>query len=168
MMKFDTVIPYLKKIQQIYESWHIPCVLLTSAFFHRKSATFIISINTDIDGILYRTYNSLNFFWVFNAFLINAGAILMVSAKLATLCLLKIRVFWKKVDVIIFGHDVTNNILSCNSYYIVDVIFWLKFGNSSISLERGYYDIDFIKILPEKPIFLRGGLGSSSMIWDWH
>ena len=27
---------------------------------------------------------------------------------------------------------------------------------------------DFVRIWPEKPLFLRGVLGSSSIIWDWH
>ena len=48
--------------------------------------------------------------------------ILMVSAKMATLGLLKIKVFLNKgYDVLIFAHDVTNQILSRDSYYIVDV-----------------------------------------------
>ena len=51
MMKLGTDIPYLKKIQKIYESRHTPWLLLISAFFHRKSANFVISRNTDIDYI---------------------------------------------------------------------------------------------------------------------
>ena len=31
---------------------HTPCIVLTSAFFYRKSANFAISKNTDIDCIL--------------------------------------------------------------------------------------------------------------------
>ena len=46
-MKLGTVIPELKKTQKIYESR----VLLTLAFFHRKSANFDISENTNIDCI---------------------------------------------------------------------------------------------------------------------
>ena len=49
MMKPDTVIPYLRKIQKIYKSRDIPWVLLTSAFLHRKSANFATSRNTHID-----------------------------------------------------------------------------------------------------------------------
>ena len=64
-------------------------------------------------------------------------AILMMSAKLATLGLLKIKVFWNKgYDVIISVHDVTNKILSRDSNYIVDVVMWPKFGNSSISMRE--------------------------------
>ena len=58
----------------------------------------------------------------------------MMSAKMATPGLRKIKVFWKKgYDVIIFVNDVTNKILSRDSNYIVDVVMWPKFGNSSIS-----------------------------------
>ena len=64
-------------------------------------------------------------------------AILMISAKLATLDLLKIKVFWNKdCDLIIFVHDVTNKILSRESNYIVDVVMWPKFGNSRISMKE--------------------------------
>ena len=60
--------------------------------------------------------------------------ILMMSAKMATLGLLEIMVFWKKgYDVIICVHDVTNKILSRDLNYIVDLVMWSKFGNSSIS-----------------------------------
>ena len=45
--------------------------------------------------------------------------------------------FWKKgYDVIIYVHDVTNKILSRDSIYIADVVIWLKFGNSSISMRE--------------------------------
>ena len=61
--------------------------------------------------------------------------ILMVSARIATLGLLKIKVFWNKVyDIIISVHDITNKILLRDSNYIVDVVMWPKFGNSSSSM----------------------------------
>ena len=48
--------------------------------------------------------------------------------------LLKIKILWNKVyDVTIFVNDVSNKILSCNPNYIVDLVMWSKFGNSSIS-----------------------------------
>ena len=63
--------------------------------------------------------------------------ILMMSAKMATPGLLKITVFWNKVhDVIIPVDDVTNKILSRDSNYIVDVVMWPKFGNTSISMRE--------------------------------
>ena len=58
---------------------------------------------------------------------------LFMSAKLATQSLRKVKVTWtKSYDVTISVHDVTNKILSCDSNYIVDVIIWSKFSNSSI------------------------------------
>ena len=63
--------------------------------------------------------------------------ILMISAKMATPGPLKIKVFWGKgYDVIISDNDVTNKILSHDSSYIVDVVMWPKFGNSSISMRK--------------------------------
>ena len=63
-------------------------------------------------------------------------AVLMVSAKLATLSLLKTKKYFGN-SVIISLHDDTNKMLSCDSNYIADVIMWLKFGNSSISIWEG-------------------------------
>ena len=52
-------------------------------------------------------------------------AILIISAKLATLSFLKIKVFRnKRYDVIIFVNDVTNKILSCDSNYILYIIYF--------------------------------------------
>ena len=62
---------------------------------------------------------------------------LMMLAKMATPGLLKTKIFWNKCyDIIITTHDVTNKILSRDSNYIVDVVMWLKFGNSSISVRE--------------------------------
>ena len=61
----------------------------------------------------------------------------MMSAKLATLGLLKIKVFGNKsYDFIISVHDITNKIMLGASNYIVDVVMWPKFGNSSISMRE--------------------------------
>ena len=50
MMILGIVITYLKKIQKIYDSRDTAlCILLTSAYFHRKSSSFFISRNTAID-----------------------------------------------------------------------------------------------------------------------
>ena len=52
---------------------------------------------------------------------------MMRSAKLATLGLLKIKVFWNKGDdSITHVCDVTNKILSHGSNYVVDVAMWAK------------------------------------------
>ena len=61
----------------------------------------------------------------------------MMSAKLATSGLLKIEMFQSKdYDVIIYVHDVINQILSHDSNCIVDVVMWTKFGNSRISMRE--------------------------------
>ena len=54
---------------------------------------------------------------------------------MATLGLLKIKVFWNEsYEVIISVHDVTNKILLRDSNYIVDVVMWPNFPNFSISI----------------------------------
>ena len=59
----------------------------------------------------------------------------MISVKMATSGLLKITLFWNKsYDVIISINDVTKQILSRDSNYIVDVFIWPKFNNSSIGM----------------------------------
>ena len=89
----------------------------------------------------------------------------MMSAKMAILNLLKITVFWNKCyDVKNPVYDVTNKTLSRDSNYIVDVFMWLKFGKLSEKLSQP----QFYKDLTRKTTFLRGGLGSSSIILDWH
>ena len=69
--------------------------------------------------------------------LIKMVIILMMSAKITTPDLLKITAFWNNVyDVIISAHEIRNKILSRDSNYIVDVVMWPKFGNSSISMRE--------------------------------
>ena len=64
--------------------------------------------------------------------------ILIMSAKMTTPALLKIKVFWNKgyyvYDYSVY--DVTNKILSHDSNYIMDVVMWPKFGNSSIYIRE--------------------------------
>ena len=58
---------------------------------------------------------------------------ILMSGKMATLDFLKIKLFQNEsYDVIIYVHDVTNQILSCDPNYIVDLVIWPKFNNSSI------------------------------------
>ena len=60
----------------------------------------------------------------------------MMSAKMATLSLVIIKVFWNEgYDVIISVYDVIKK-LSCDSNFIVDVVMWPKFGNSSTSMRE--------------------------------
>ena len=59
----------------------------------------------------------------------------MMSSKMITLGILKQKEFWNKgYDVIIHLYDVTNKFFLCDSYYIVDVVMWPKFGNAIISM----------------------------------
>ena len=45
--------------------------------------------------------------------------------------------FWNKgYDIIILAHDVTSKILLGYLNYIVDMVMWPKFGNSSISMRE--------------------------------
>ena len=58
MMKLGTVLPYLKKIQEIYESCNTLLELSSAdiSIVHRKSANFAISRNADIDCILVHNF----------------------------------------------------------------------------------------------------------------
>ena len=61
----------------------------------------------------------------------------MMSARMATLNLLKLTVFSNKgYDVITPVDEVINKILSRDSIYIVDVFMRPKFGNCSISMRE--------------------------------
>ena len=61
--------------------------------------------------------------------------IFIMSAKLASPVLFKLKEFQTKgYDVIIINYDVTSNILSRDSNYVVDVGMLLKVGNCSISM----------------------------------
>ena len=62
--------------------------------------------------------------------------VIMMSAKMATPGLLKIKDFWNKCyDVIVFA-NVTNKISSHDLNYILDMVMWPKFGNSSTSMRE--------------------------------
>ena len=59
--------------------------------------------------------------------------VLLMSAKMATLGLLKIKVFWNKCyDVINPVYDVTKKILFCDSDFIVNVVMLSKYQSISI------------------------------------
>ena len=54
--------------------------------------------------------------------------ILMMPAEIATLGFLKIKIFWNKsYDVIISVYEVTNEILSCDSNYVIIIYYYIKF-----------------------------------------
>ena len=54
-------------------------------------------------------------------------------AKMATPALLKLKVFWIKGYYVIYSvYGVTSKIFSDDSNYIMGMVMWPKFGNSSI------------------------------------
>ena len=86
-----------------------------------------------MDCILKIFYNS--FFESLKVVLINMVAILFMSTQSATPGFLKMEVFWSKgYDITIFVHDVTNKILTSNSDFVIHMLMWSKFENSSISM----------------------------------
>ena len=122
MMKLGIVISYLKKIQNhIWITRHTTWVLLTSALFHRKSVNFAKSKNAVKIAFWYIISDSFNFslFLIFlEIFLINMAVILIMSTKMATLGLLKIKLFWNKCyDFIISVHDVTRKVITWLKLY---------------------------------------------------
>ena len=61
----------------------------------------------------------------------------MMPVKVATPDLFKTTVFWNKgYYVIIPVHDVSHKILSLDSNYVINVVMWPKFDNSSISIRE--------------------------------
>ena len=129
-------------------------------FCYIKKSTYILHFHT---WFLF----SLTFLESLVIVLINMVTILMMSAKITTPGLLKIRVFWNNgYDVIISVHDVINKILSRDSNYIIDVFMWPKFGNCSISMSKVIITSILQGFDQKKTLFLTGGLGSSSIIWD--
>ena len=100
------------------------------------------------------------FFDYFKVVLTNMVAIYMFSAKLTTLDLLKIKVLWNKYYIIIFSvHDVTNKILWGDSNYIVDLVRWPKFVNSSISMREVIITAILDRFDTKKTFFWRVPLG---------
>ena len=64
-------------------------------------------------------------------------ATLMMSAKFATLGLLKVKTYWKnRYDVINSANEVTREFLSYDSNWIVDLVMSPKFSNSSIYMRE--------------------------------
>ena len=136
MMKLGTVIPYLKIIKKIWKTREQPLRSVDISSFSSKISNFCY-----IKKCRYRLHFNKKFLILltFSKFskvaLTNMVAILMMSAKLATLGLLKLKVFRNKGnDIIISAHDVTNKILSRDSNYIVVMVMWPEFGNSNISM----------------------------------
>ena len=138
ILQWWTVIPYLKKIPKIYESrdtplefcWHSNFSPKISKFCYIKKCMCRLHFDT-IFLILLTFLESLKII------LRKKVTILMMSAKMATPGLLKINSFWNKgYDVTIYVHDVSNKIWSSDSKFIVNVVMWPKFDDSSISMKE--------------------------------
>ena len=123
MMKRITLIPYLKKVQK-----YINPVTQFSWYQYFFTGNHQILVYQEI----YNFYFFLTFFEP-----LNMVKILMMSAKIATLDLFKIKLFWNSIyGIIISAHDVTNKILLGDSNYVVDVVMCLNFGNCSTSMRE--------------------------------
>ena len=137
-MKLGTVISYLKKIKKYLN--HVPQPLSPAniSFFSPEFSKFcfvekygyVLHFDTQFSILL-------NFLGSLKIVLITMVTISMMSGKMATPGLLKIKVIWNKgYKVIISIHDVTNKISARDSNYIVDVVMWPKFVKSSISMRE--------------------------------
>ena len=138
MMKLGTVIPYLKRIQKLYESrdtpldfcWHQHFLPEISKFCYIMKYRYRFHLDTWFLILL-------TFLESLRIILINVVTILMISAKMATPGFLKIKDFWKKgYDVITSVDKVTNKILLHDSNYNVNMVMWPKFRNSSTSVRK--------------------------------
>ena len=129
---------YLKEIIKIYKSCDQLLEFWWNQHFFTRNQEILLYQEIQIQtAYWYIISNSFNLFWVFKVVLINMVSILIMSAKMATLGLLNIRLFWNKdYDVIIYVHDVINQILSRDSNYIVEVVLWPKFCNCSIYMRQ--------------------------------
>ena len=139
MMKLGTVIAYWNRSKKYMKhvKHHLSSADVSNLLPEIRKFCYIIKKK------MYRLHFDtkfqflLNFLGSLKIALIKKVRILMMSGKMATPELLKIKVFWKNgYDVIVYVHDVTNKILSCNSNYAVDVAMRLNFCNSSISLRE--------------------------------
>ena len=81
--------------------------------------------------------------------------ILMISSKMATLGLLKIKLFWNKCyNVVISLYNIIKK-LSHDLNYIVSAVMWPKFGSSSISM-REVIVTSILYGFDQKNIFFEG------------
>ena len=129
--------------------------LLKIKIFWNKGYDVILSANDVTNKILSRD----------PSYIVDA----VMSAKLATVGLLKINIFWNKgYDVILSANDVTKKL-----YHVTQVIMWTwSYDHILVTLaflwENRYHNLNFIKVWPGKPVFLRGAIGLSSIILGWH
>ena len=142
MMKPGRVIPYLRRIQKMCESRDKPLEFCWHQHFLTWNQQILPYQEIQIKiAFWYIISNSFNFSWVFkdcfNEHGYNFDDVSKNDYKCQQKNLLKMKVFWNKdYNVIISLHDVTNKILSRDSMYLVDVVMWPKFVNSSLSIRE--------------------------------
>ena len=114
--------PSLKSITHILQSWNLVHLYLSwrrSLHQHFFMGNQQILLYQEIPiqiAFWFIIYILLTFFGSLKIFLVNMVTILMMSAKIATLGLLKLKIFWNKgYDVIVSLYDVINKLLSCDS-----------------------------------------------------
>ena len=144
MMKLGTLIAFLKKIQKYINHKTHPSSSADISIFLPEINKFCY-----IKKYRYRFYFGtlflilLTFFESFKIFLLNMVIVLMISTKIDTQGLLKIKICWNKCC------DVTTFFLW---HYQQKFIMWLKlyFGCGYL---RSYRNLNFIRTWPEKPFF---------------
>ena len=103
--------------------------------------------------------------------LINMIKFLMMSVKLASPCPLNIKILWNKgYGIIISVRDVTNKTWSnfVEVWYEVIKVWWLYDFYERRYIRKFLREVTKLyKELNRKTNFLRGSLGSSSIIWNW-
>ena len=88
----------------------------------------------------------------------------MMSAEVATLGLLKIKVFWNKgYDVKSSAHDLTNKVLSGESNYILDLIMWPVAKGLKLSQKIFGANFNVCRSCREKLVGERGGGGGDGL-----
>ena len=107
MMKLGTLLPYLKKISKMYKSNNTPLEFWWYQYCFIGSQQILLYQKMQIQTVFW--YIILTFFESCKFFLTNMVKMLMMLAKMATLSLSKIKVFWNKgYGVLIFVYDVIN------------------------------------------------------------
>ena len=113
IMKLGTVIPYLKKIQKIYESHHAPLDFCWHQFFFTKNQQILLHQEIQIEiAYWYINFYFSNLFWIFKNFFNKHDSSFDDVSENGFSIRIYIKVFWNKVDdVIIYFHDVINKML---------------------------------------------------------
>ena len=123
VIKLGTVIVYLKRIKSIYELRDTSLEFCWNLHFFTRNQQILLYQERQIwIAFWYIISNSFNFPWASKDCFSKHGY--------------NLDDFSKNGYLIISAYDITNKILSCDSNFIIDVVMWLKFGNSSISMKE--------------------------------